>query len=36
VTQAEPLLNGVAAQAVAADKADDSRALVDTIVASGA
>ncbi len=36
MTQAEPLLNGVAAQAAAADKSDDSRALVDTIVASGA
>ena len=36
VTPAEPLLNGVAAQAVAGDKAYDSQALIDTIVASGA
>lgn len=36
MTQAEPLLNGVAAQAVAGDKAYDSQALSDTIVASGA
>ena len=36
VTQAEPLLDGVAAKAVAADKAYDSQALIDTITASGA
>jgi transposase len=36
VSQAEPLLEGVAAQSVAADKAYDSDALIDTITASGA
>jgi transposase len=36
VTEAEPLLEGVAADAVAADKAYDSQSLVDAIEASGA
>lgn len=36
VTEAEPLLDGVAAKTVAADKAYDSQALIDTITASGA
>jgi hypothetical protein len=36
VSEAEPLLEGVAAKAVAADKAYDSQSLVDTITASGA
>ena len=36
VSEAAPLLDGVAAQAVAADKAYDSQALIDTITASGA
>jgi transposase len=36
VSAAEPLLEGVAASAVAADKAYDAQSLVDTIAASGA
>jgi transposase len=36
VTEAEPLLEGISAGAVAADKAYDSQSLVDTIAASGA
>jgi len=36
VTAAEPLLEGVITEAVAADKAYDSDALIDTITASGA
>jgi transposase len=36
VCEAEPLLAGIPAQAVAADKAYDSDALIDTITASGA
>jgi transposase len=36
VCEAEPLLAGVSAQAVAADKAYDSNALIDAITASGA
>jgi transposase len=36
LTEAEPLLEGVITEAVAADKAYDSNALIDTITASGA
>jgi transposase len=36
VSEAEPLLEGVAAGAVAADKAYDSDSLIDTITATGA
>lgn len=36
VSEAAPLLEGVATQAVAADNAYDSQALIDTITASGA
>jgi transposase len=36
VSEAEPLLEGVSAAAVAADKAYDAQSLIDTITASGA
>jgi len=36
LSEAEPLLQGVAAKAVAADKAYDAQALIDIITASGA
>jgi transposase len=36
VTEAEPLLEGIPAEAVAADKAYDSQALIDSITRRGA